>query len=84
MSLTLVNWNVEWAKPASPRGAEVLRRIHGHVPEVVCLTEPHDGLLSQGGHTICSQPDYGYTVKGTSATAMLPLRDCRRLERCSL
>ena len=57
MSLRLVNWNVEWATPSSPRGAEVLRRVHGHVPEVVCLTETHDGLLSQEGHTICSQPD---------------------------
>ena len=49
MSLRLVNWNVEWAKPSSPRGAEILRRVHGHVPEVVCLTETHDGLLSQQG-----------------------------------
>ena len=40
MSLRLVNWNVEWAKPESPRGAEVLRRVHGHVPEFVCLTHP--------------------------------------------
>ena len=63
MSLRLVNWNVEWAKPSSPRGAEVLRRVHGHVPEVVCLTETHDGLLSQEGHTICSRPDYGYALK---------------------
>ena len=63
MSLRLVNWNVEWAKPSSPRGAEVLRLVHGHFPGVVCLTETHDGLLSQEGHTIGSQPDYGYTLK---------------------
>ena len=71
MSLRLVNWNVEWAKPASPRGAEVLRRVHGHVPEVVCLTETHDELLSQGGHTICSQPGCGYTLKEDRQKVML-------------
>ena len=75
MSLTLVNWNVEWAKLASPRGAEVLRRVYGHVPEVVCLTETHDGLLSQDGHTICSQPDYGYTLKEDRRKVMLWARE---------
>ena len=71
MSLTLVNWNVEWAKPASPRGAEILRRVDEHAPEVVCLTETHDGLLSHDGHTIRSQPDYGYTVKDDRRKVML-------------
>ena len=60
MSLKLVNWNVEWATPGSQRTPEILNRVRGHDPQVVCLTETHDGLLSQGGHTICSQPDYGY------------------------
>ena len=63
MSLSLVNWNVEWATPRSRRTPEILRRIDRHAPEVVCLTETHDGLLSQAGYTICSQPDYGYPMK---------------------
>ena len=63
MSLRVVTWNVEWATPNARRTAEILRRIDRQVPEIVCLTETHDGLLSQRGHTICSQPDYGYTVK---------------------
>ena len=71
MSLRLVNWNDEWAKPESPRGAEVLRRVHGHVPELVCLTKTYDGLLSHNGHTICSQPDYGYTLKEDRRKVML-------------
>ena len=62
MSLKLVNWNVEWATPASQRTPEILSRVRGHDPQVVCLTETHDGLLSQNGHTICSQPDYGYPI----------------------
>ena len=63
MSLRLVNWNVEWATPRSRRRAEVLKRINKHEPEVICLTEAHVGLLSQDGHTICSQPDYGHAIK---------------------
>ncbi len=63
MSLKVVNWNVEWATPSSRRTPEILRRIGQHAPEVVCLTETHVGLLPQDGHTICSRPDYGYTIK---------------------
>ena len=63
MSLRLVNWNVEWETLRSRRTPEILRRIDRHAPEVVCLTETHDGLLSQAGDTICSQPDYGYPIK---------------------
>ena len=63
MSLRLVNWNVEWATPKSRRTPEIVSRIDRHAPEVACLTESHVGLLSQRGHVICSQPDYGYRVK---------------------
>ena len=60
MSLRLVNWNVEWATPRSPRAPEILRRIDHHNAEVVCLTETHPRLLSGEGHAICSQADSGY------------------------
>ena len=63
MPLKLANWNVEWATPGSQRTPEILSRIHEHAPDVVCLTETHEELLSQDGHTICSQPDYGYPIK---------------------
>ena len=63
MSLSIVNWNVEWATPRSWRTPEILDRISQHNPEVVCLTETDDRLLTQGGYAICSQPDYGYPVK---------------------
>ena len=75
MSLRVVNWNVEWATPNSRRTAQILSRIDRHVPEIVCLTETHDGLLSQHGHTICSQPDYGYTVKEGRRKVMLWSRE---------
>ena len=63
MTLKLVNWNVEWATPGSRRTPEILSRVRGHAPEVVCLTETRDELLSPDGHTICSQPDCGYPIK---------------------
>ena len=63
MSLKLVNWNVEWATPRSPRTPEILRRIDHHGAEVVCLTETHPGLLSREGYAICSQADSGYGIK---------------------
>ena len=64
MSLRVLTWNVEWAAPGSSRTAEILNRIEPHSPEVVCLTETNDKLLSQTGHCISSQADYGYPVKG--------------------
>ena len=73
--MKLVNWNVQWATPRSPRRAEILRRIQGHDPEVVCLTETHAGLLSQDGRTICSQPDYGYPIKENRRKVMLWSRE---------
>ena len=63
MSLSVVNWNVEWATPAARPSAEILRRIDAHEPEVVCLTETHEDLLSRDGYTICSRPDYGHQVR---------------------
>ncbi len=59
----MVNWNVQWATPRSRRIGEILRRIDLHSPEVVCLTETNDRLLSRDGHVICSRPDYGYPLK---------------------
>ena len=63
MSLRLVNWNVQWATPRSPRTPEILRRIDHHSAEVICLTETHSGLLSREGYAICSQADSGYGIR---------------------
>ena len=62
MSLSIVNWNVEWATPRSRRTPEILIRIRRHDPEVVCLTETDNLLLSHEGYAICSQSDYGYPL----------------------
>ena len=70
-----VTWNVEWATPRSRRTTEILSRIDGHAPEVVCLTETDVGLLSQRGHSICSQPDAGYEVKMSRRKVILWSRE---------
>ncbi len=75
MSLRLVNWNVEWATPTSGRSAEILRRVDHHAPEVICLTETQTGLLPQAGHTICSQPDYGYSTRQVRRKVLLWSRE---------
>lgn len=73
--MKLVNWNVEWATPKSTRNAEVLRRIGEHAPDIVCLTETHNGLLSRHGHSICSQADYGYKTTEYRRKVMLWSRE---------
>jgi len=58
-SVTVVNWNVEWATPRSwSRRDEILSRIEREAPDIVCLTETDIGLLAgMGGHVIHSRPD---------------------------
>ena len=71
----MITWNVEWATPNSWRTAEIVSRINGHDPEVVCLTETDVGLLSPHGHTICPQADYGYKVRENRRKVMLWSRE---------
>ena len=74
-SMRVITWNVEWATRKSRRTAEIVGCISGHDPEVVCLTEAHVGLLSQHGHTICSQADYGYKVRENRRKVVLWSRE---------
>ena len=69
--MKIVNWNVEWAGPRSPRAPAILNRIDSHDPEIVCLTEAHKALLSRSGHTITAQADYGYGVSEHRRKVML-------------
>ena len=75
MTLSIVNWNIQFATPRSWRTLEILSRIDRHDPEIICLTETHDELLSRGGHAICSQPDYGYTVRPNRRKVLLWSRE---------
>ena len=75
MSLSIVNWNVQFATPRSRRTPEILSRIDRRDPEIVCLTETHDELLAQGGHAICSQADYGYGLQKNRRKVLLWSRE---------
>ena len=77
MTMSLVNWNVEWASPrAYSRTPEIRKRIAAHSPDVVCLTETHTEMLSpSGGHIICSQADAGYRIKENMRKVMLWSRE---------
>ena len=71
MTMSLVNWNVQWATPRSQRTPEIRRRIDGYSPDIVCLTETDEELLSANGHVIYSQSDYGYPLKKNRRKVML-------------
>ena len=71
MTVSLVNWNVEWATPGSQRTPEIRRRISQHTPDIVCLTDTHTGLLSPDEHIIYSQPDSRYGPKENRRKVLL-------------
>ena len=75
MTLSLVNWNVEWATPRSGRAPEILDRIGQHEPDIVCLSEAHKGLLSPNGHLACSQADSGYGIRENMRKVILWSRE---------
>ncbi len=75
MPLRVATWNVRWATPTSRRTAEILRRIPGWDPEVVCLTEAHDELLAGDGYVAGSRPDYGYPIREHRRKVMLWSRE---------
>ena len=56
--MKVVNWNVEWATPASARSPYILDRLNEHCPDIICLTETDARLLSEwDGHTITARAD---------------------------
>ena len=75
MTLRVATWNVEWATPRSRRTPEILRRIAGCAPELLCLTESDDELLSHTGYTACSQADYGYPLRAGRRKVILWSRE---------
>jgi endonuclease/exonuclease/phosphatase family metal-dependent hydrolase len=69
--LKIATWNVEWATPRSRRTPEILRRLEDQGAEVICLTETDKNLLTNEGHTIAAQPDYGYGLHQNRRKALL-------------
>ena len=75
MTVSLVNWNVEWATPGSKRTPEIRRRIGQHTPDIICLTEAHTGLMSPDGHVVYSQADSGYGPRENRRKVLLWSRE---------
>jgi Endonuclease/Exonuclease/phosphatase family len=59
----LINWNLAWAANDSPRGDSILRNVFDCNVQVACFTETFSSFLTEHGHTICANPDYGYPIK---------------------
>jgi exonuclease III len=77
--MRLLTWNLAWATRASPRGAELLRRITAIQPDVAVLTEVTLPLVEAlGGWWAAADGDYGYAADGSRRKVVLwsrtPLR----------
>ncbi len=75
MPIRVATWNVAWATPTSRRTPEIHRRLNDLAPDVVCVTEANNKLLSKDGHAICSQPGYGYPFKAGRRKVVLWSRE---------
>ena len=75
MQLRVATWNVRWATPRSRRTPEILHRIAGWDPEVLCLTETHDELRAPVGCVARSRPDHGYPIREHRRKVMLWSRE---------
>ena len=88
MSLTVVNWNLQWATPSSKRSPEILCRIGEHRPEIACLTETDADFMQSEGFAICSLADYGLGLKRNRRKVVLwskkPWRSASGLGRAVL
>jgi endonuclease/exonuclease/phosphatase family metal-dependent hydrolase len=62
-NVVLLNWNLEWAAPDSPRGKTIRDTITDSAADIVCLTETQEIFPSGEGHAAFSQTDYGYPIK---------------------
>ncbi len=66
-SVRVGTWNVEWAKPGTPKGKRVAPILAAPDCDVLCVTEVGDaGLLPTGGHVIDAGTDWGYELPKAS------------------
>jgi exonuclease III len=66
-----INWNLEWATPASKRGKAISQIIGDISADVGCFTEVFPEMFMQSGYTISSQSDYGYQNTGKKRKVIL-------------
>ncbi|MEI7911239.1 MAG: endonuclease/exonuclease/phosphatase family protein [Verrucomicrobiota bacterium] len=66
-----LNWNIQWAEAGSPRGELIRATLQRLNPDVVCLTEATLSMIPDTGHSIVSNPDYGYPNNGSRRKVVL-------------
>ena len=69
--LRLALWNVQWASPASARGAEIRERLLSRDADRIYGTEGFAGLLPEDGHRTLSDPDFGYATRDDRRKGLL-------------
>jgi endonuclease/exonuclease/phosphatase family metal-dependent hydrolase len=69
--MKLLNWNIEWANKHSRRGKRITEIIATFEPDVICLTEATQGIISTRGYVIEAETDYGYPNDGKRRKVML-------------
>lgn len=70
--MKVVNWNVQWATPASVRSPEILRHLAEHSPDIICLTETDARLLSEwDGHLISPRDRWGPSAGSNQQKVLL-------------
>lgn len=70
-SVRIALWNIAWRRPDSAAGKTILKHITDQNPDIICITEGYEGFLPASGHTITSNPDYGYPIKTGRRKVML-------------
>lgn len=63
MTFRVAAWNAAWARGKTERGKAVRSILADGEYDVICLTESFEELLPAAGHTVTSNPDYGYPIK---------------------
>lgn len=63
MTLRLLNWNVEWARPDAKKSGAIRERIAAENADVICLTEVDPDFLAGDGYLVSSEANYGYASK---------------------
>ena len=85
--ISLCCWNVNWAKPGSPRAAPIASAIKRLRPDILCMCEGYTGF-DETGHWIASGADYGYGDTRGRRKIMLwsrePWRDVNAIGHSSL
>ena len=62
--IRIATWNLKWADPKTDRGLACEDKLKQLDADFICLTEAFENSFATfGGHSVGSDPDYGYTLR---------------------